>query len=121
MPSQEKVNAVPVDKPFELEELDAGRVVARFGVRVDHPRPGFAEELKRALRTHERVACDLRETKTLISGWIRVLRDLSIEAREAGKVVGIVGMNDDIRSSADILRCVDELSLYDTIDDVWAP
>lgn len=117
--SDESVAPVPVDRPYLLEELDESRVLVRFGKRVDHPRPGHVEPLREALRTHDRMAHDLTATRTMISGWIRVLRDLSLEARDTGKIVGIVRMHGDLRGSADVIKSRHALNFYDSVDEVW--
>lgn len=119
MTTAEQPRAVPDERPFIIEELGEGRALARFGAYVDHPREEFAPKLKQALRTHERLACDLSDTVTLVSGWVRVLRDLSLEAKAAGKLVGIVSMGEEVRTTADILQCRDDLDQYDSVDEVW--
>jgi len=103
-----------------MEQLDERRVLVRYGRRVDHPRPGHVEPLQAALRSNERMVHDLTDTRTMISGWIRVLRDLCLEARDTGKVVGIVGMHPDLRESADVIKCLEALTPYDSADEVWA-
>lgn len=108
------------DVPFEVSSLDKKRVVVRFAEYVDHRRTrDREEELTDLVRRHSRIACDLRETKEVDSDWLALLADLSVEARDSGKRVALVGLNEALKTSADVLGLSDALEFCSKVDEVW--
>jgi len=62
---------------------------------------------------------DVVATEFLSSEWIRRLQDLTKQARRAGRVVALVGVQPSVRKSADLLAAINDLQLVETIDEVW--
>lgn len=108
------------DVPFELEELDSDRVVARFAEYVDGRRTSALEDsLSTAIRRHQKTACDVRDSKEIVSEWLVLLADLSVEARKSGHRVSVVGLNENLRKSADVLGLEGQLTLVSSIEEAW--
>ena len=71
------------------------------------------------MRSRSRIACDLRETKEIDSDWLALLADLSVEARESGKRLALVGLNEALEKSADVLGLSDALERCSKLEEVW--
>jgi anti-anti-sigma regulatory factor len=111
--------ALPDDVPFRVEQEGDERAVIRFAEYVDHRRTAELEEkLTTTIRHHQRTACDLRSTIEIDSDWLALLAQLTIEARAAGKRLGLVGLSDTLKRSADVLG-LKKLELFDALEDVW--
>ena len=110
---------LPEDLPFRIEFTDTKHAVARFAEYVDHRRtPELDHRLYEAMRGHDRLACDVSDSVEVDSDWLALLADVTLEAEQAAKRVGVVGLRDTLKTSADLLG-LDTLCLYDTIDEVW--
>ena len=110
---------LPEDTPFHVDEIDAERAVVRFAEYVDHRRTAHRDdELKKAMRQHNKLACDVTSTVEIDSDWLALLADIGVEAKQAGKRVGIVGLSKTLRKSADVLGLT-VLEHYDSVDEVW--
>ena len=110
---------LPDDVPFCVQELDKRRAVVRFAEYVDHRRtPELDQQLFDTMRQYQKLACDVRESREIDSDWLTLLADVTVEARQSGKRVALVGLNEALRQSADVLG-LESLELVDGLDEVW--
>jgi anti-anti-sigma regulatory factor len=107
------------ERPFDVEELDAERAIARFAEYVDHRRTAALDlKLFEAMRQHKKLACDVSASVEIDSDWLTLMAAVTIEAEQAGKRVGVVGLNAALEKSADILG-LDALQLFSDLAEVW--
>jgi anti-anti-sigma regulatory factor len=110
---------LPDDTPYVVEHLDERRAVVRFAEYVDHRRTRDLEaKLEEVVRAHQRVACDVSACETIDSDWLTLIFDLSVEARQSGKRLALVGLSEVLKKSADILGLA-ALEQVATIEEVW--
>lgn len=107
------------DIPFRTEELGDNRVIVRFAEYVDHRRtPDLDGALIRAMRKHNKVACDFSTTKEVDSDWLTLVAAITVEGKEAGKRVGVVGLSPTLKDSADVLG-LSSLKHFASVEEVW--
>jgi len=113
---------------MSADEMFARDDIAGKGTRLRFAREVFlpltetrAHELRQALRsavTH--VACDFSETRYVLSGWWKLIAEETAVARQAGRVIGCVGVSADLRKDADLVGVRKALRFYDTMEALWA-
>lgn len=107
-------------QPFRIEQLDGKRAVVQFAPICDHARTKEHEDnLSQLVERADIVAADLSGTTSISSDWLRWLGRLTIKAQQTGKVFAVIGMNETVRSTADVLALGDQLKLAGTIEEVW--
>lgn len=112
--------ALPDDVPYKVAEKNGDRAVVQFAEYVDHRRtPELEKELLATMRAHRQTACDFTSTVEVDSDWLALLAQITLEARASGKRVGLVGLSDTLKKSADVVGLKKKLDLFDTIEDVW--
>ncbi len=108
------------DVPYRIEPRGESRVVVEFAPICDHFRTRRHEdELMELLGRYEAIACDLSRTESIGSEWLRWLKRMTAAARRMGKKVALVGVQDAVRESADVLGLQGELLLVSNIEEVW--
>lgn len=108
------------DLPFIFESKDKRRVIVKFAKVVDHDRNlSFADDLKKLVRRYTFIACDLTKTEIIISDWLRFLCKLTIEAKNSGKVLAIVGMKPNLKKSSDVIGLSTCFRFFDNLKKVW--
>jgi anti-anti-sigma regulatory factor len=108
------------DQPYEIETHSAQKAIVRFGNFVDHERSKLHDkQLQDTVLTHNHVAIDVSSSEFIGSEWIRKLQDLSKEAKRAGRVLALVGVQPSVRKSSDLLAASKDFIFVATIDDVW--
>ncbi len=65
------------------------------------------------------MACDLSRTALIASDWLRWLARLQAKAKATGKIFGLVGMNENVQATADVLGLGERLNKVATVADVW--
>ncbi len=107
--------------PYEVDEPTAERAVIRFAPICDHQRTKEHEdELSRVVAQHTAVSCDMSQTKTIASDWLRWIARLAIQAGQTGTVFALAGLSDNVSQTADLLGIRESLTVVDTIEDVWS-
>jgi anti-anti-sigma regulatory factor len=112
---------LPDDVPYRIERADERRAIVRFAEICDHERTA---ERRRALNeliaTVDEVVCDLTNTRTIVSGWIRLLEQLSVDAERMGKRFIVAGVSEIVKKSADIIGVGERLTIVKTVEQGWA-
>ena len=102
--------------PFVIKPHPQKRAVVHFGVYVDHPQ-GYEEPLLELLEKTDKVALDFRKTHVMVARWMRLLHELTLEAKEKGKILGVFGMRSSLQDTAQIIEV--KLDLYENLDEIW--
>ncbi len=108
------------DVPYRIEPGRKSRVVVEFAPICDHFRTrSHEDELMDLVGGYDAIACDLSRTESIGSEWLRWLKRMTAAARRMGKKVALVGVQDAVRESADVLGLQGELLLVSNIEEVW--
>ena len=106
--------------PYVVERLDDDRVIVRLPEYLDEPRTeAHGIELQELVEGTRSVAVDATRSMAISSDWIRFLFRLTSVAEQSGKLVGIVGLSEVLKESADVLGIMDKLEFFDGVEEVW--
>jgi len=111
---------LPDELPYEIERRDERHAIVRFAEICDHERTDDRRrELNELVSTFDQIVCDLTHTRTIVSGWIRLLESLSVEAEKTGKRFVVAGVSDTVKESADVIGVGSRLKHVGSVEQGW--
>jgi anti-anti-sigma regulatory factor len=111
----------PKDTPYTIEQIGPERAIVRFAKFCDHERSGqYEKQLSALVETHDCIACDLSQTQSMKSDWLRWLCRMTLKAKKLDKEFVMVGVSESIKDLADVLAIEDKFSYAETVENVWA-
>ncbi|HKY34535.1 MAG TPA: STAS domain-containing protein [Polyangiaceae bacterium] len=110
---------LPDNVPFRIEALDDDRTLVTFAEFVDHRRTRELEkQLEDAIGSSRRIACDVSQSRAIDSDWMTLLDELSIDAKKSGKRLAIVGLSEELQTSADAIG-LPNLKFVALLEEAW--
>ncbi len=110
----------PDHVPFKAEPADEKRVIVRFASTCDQVRTKEQDDaLSDLIERYDAVACDVSATDSISSDWLRWLSLLTGRARRAGKTMALVGANENMRDTAEVLGLGNKLVYARSVKEVW--
>lgn len=114
------MNLAP-NEPFRIEGIDDRHVLVKFARRCDQERTKELEEkLMALLARYDYVGCDLSQTTTILTEWLKWLLVLTVKAHHNGKVLAVIGMNETVRKTADYTGVKEGLVEVKTVEEAWS-
>jgi anti-anti-sigma regulatory factor len=107
------------DPPYEVSKVDEGRHVVRFAKICDHERTVYRDELQSLIYTGNQIVCDMAQTTSIVSSWIRMLEQLSVAAEQSGKRFVIAAMSESVKRSADEIGVGSQLIYVESVEQGW--
>lgn len=111
---------LPDDTPFAVEAIGDNRAVVRFAQICDHER---TEELRTQLfdlvANMSQIVCDLSQTETIVSGWLRLLETLTDRAESSGKRFVLAGVRDTVKATSDLIGVGKRLVIAESVENGW--
>ena len=109
----------PDDMPFVIEE-DGYRAVVRFAQIGDHERTAeLRKQLFDVVDKTSQIVCDLGQTGTIVSGWLRLLENLTERAEASGKRFVLASVRPSVRETSDIIGVGKRLVFVNSIEEGW--
>lgn len=110
---------LPDDMPFVIEE-DGYRAVVRFAQICDHERTAeLRKQLFDVVDKTSQIVCDLGQTGTIVSGWLRLLENLTERAEASGKRFVLASVRPSVRETSDIIGVGKRLVFVNSIEEGW--